>query len=183
MNADLTLVSAYGDALFQTARKQGVLEIIAQHSATLAELVRGNRKLRSFFGAPNISGETKEELVQKVFGPHFHKLLIDLIRMMIRRGRLVIFFPSVEHFRVLYHQSLGVTDAKIITADPLDEGEKQGLEKALCTFTGLKLVVKYQLDKAVLGGIRFLSGDTLIDSTLSSKLERMKTQFLNSHVI
>ena len=84
MQANLTLVDSYSDALFGAARKAGALDDIAVQITQLLDLVRGERRFRTFMEAPNISRERKEAIVQKIFGGVYHELLVNFIRMLVR---------------------------------------------------------------------------------------------------
>ncbi len=182
MQANLTLVDSYSDALFGAARKAGALDDIAVQITQLLDLVRGERRFRTFMEAPNIPRERKEAIVQKIFGGVYHELLVNFIRMLVRWGRLELFFPALEGFHALYRKHKGITAAKVTSAAELDEDQKRQLEKALSDYMNLRLEVDYRVDEKVIGGLRFLCGDQLIDSTLSSKLDRLRHDLMKTRV-
>ncbi len=183
MKADPILVASYSEALFEAAKKAGVLDEIAEQASEIARLVEGERKLIAFMEAPNIPLEDKERVFLKIFGGKYNELLINFVRLLIRRSRLQIFFPGLEAFRDRYRKHLGIAAATIITAFSLSVEQKEQLEKALSAQTGLKLIIDYQVDPEVIGGVRFQAGDTLIDSTLKTALKSLghKLQMAQVH--
>lgn len=177
-----TLVRSYAGALFAAAEKAGVLDTVAAQAKNMVELLEGEPKLRTFLEAPNIPRERKESLIEKVFGEKFHVLTVRFLRMIIRRGRVGVLHDSMEAFQTLYAKHLGITPATIATARSLADEDKERLEKALNDYTNLKLTIDYKVDEDLIGGVRFLCGDLLIDSALSSQLTRLRHDLLHTKV-
>jgi F-type H+-transporting ATPase subunit delta len=183
MKADTTLAASYGDALFQTSLKAGVAELIATQAAKIEELVEHEPKFIAFMEAPNISRDAKETVFTRAFGPSFHPLLINFTRLLIRRGRLELFFAALEHTQELYRDHIGVKRATVTTAVALTEGDRERLLGVLNRQTGKTLVIKWQVDPAVIGGLQFRCGDTWIDTTLSNSLRLLKAELYGAQVV
>jgi ATP synthase F1 delta subunit len=171
--ADKTLVASYSDALFNAALKANVLKEVAEDAEKLTAIVAREKKLRAFSETPSISLEEKERVFRKVFGSRYHEMLINFVCMLIRRGRLELFFPALERLRVLYQRHLGYLDATVVSAVPLHPEDRNLLVNELSTFTGKKLNITWKIDPTIIGGLRFLCGDTLIDTTLSRSLAQI----------
>lgn len=182
MKADPALVASYSEALFEAARKANVLDDVAAQAAEIERLVEGEPKLRSFMGSPNIPRETKDELFTKVFGQSYHPLLINFVRLLIKRGRLELFFPGLDQFRERYQKHLGIVTAKVTTAVALTEEQRTQLEKVMSSFTNLRLLVDYRVEPELLGGVRVQSGDLLIDTTLRKGLDRLRHDLMQAKV-
>lgn len=182
-NVDRNLSGAYSEALFQTAKKADALDAIAGQVGELGQLVRSEPKLRAFIEAPNIPRDTKEQLVVRVFGGKYNTVLINFVRMLIRRGRLGIFFESLSGYQERYRAHLGIASATLTSAVELSETEKQHLEASLMRITKKKLEIDWRVDPAKIGGIRFQSGDTLIDTTIARKLEKLRHDLLETRVV
>jgi len=176
MNVSTALVSSYSEALFNAAKAGEVLDVLNEQAGQLRALVEENGKFRSFLEAPNISRESKEELFVKVFGDSFHELLVNYIRMLIRRGRIELFFDSLDAFRERYAAHKGMLPASIVSAVALSEEQQAALKSALDRRLGKDLQIKYRVDQSVLGGIKFKAGDTLIDTTIRTGLDRLKVR-------
>ena len=171
-----TLVVSYADALFQAAKKAGKLDLIAEQAVEVSGLVAKNAKLRSFYETPSISIEDKEGLFVRVFGKDIEPLLTNFVRMIIRRGRLMIFFAALDKFSELYQADKGFARATIESAVPIAADQQKTLLTALERLTGKQLVVTWKVDAELLGGIRFSCGDTLIDSTIRRGLDQLNTK-------
>lgn len=182
MKADLTLVASYSEALFETARKAGVLDLIAEQASIANERLEINAKFRAFIEAPNIPREAKDQLIVRLAEANYHPIMVNYTRLLIRRGRVELLSPSLKAFHRLYQKHLGITPAKVTTAVPLSPEDMARLEAALNKHTGKRLVIRWKVDEKVIGGIRFKSGDLLVDSTIARKLDRLKHELLHVKV-
>lgn len=174
MKADLSLVKSYSEALFGASKKEGSLEDVAAGAQLVAGLVRKDHKLASFMESPNIPRETKEDVLGRVFGQSVHKTLVNFFRLLVRRGRLELFVPTLDEFQRLFLAHKGVAAAKVVTAYNLGTEEKNKLETALNRFTGKTLHIDYEVDANVLGGVKFQCGDLLIDASVAKNLDRLE---------
>lgn len=173
-SVERTLVTSYATALFEAAKSKGVLEPVAEHSQTLRTLLERDAKLVTFMNAPNIGREDKARLFEKAFKGRFDPLLVNYLELLVRRNRLDVLADSLEVFHDLFLRHLGVAPGTVTTAAALAESEKQSLNAALNAFTGKTLRLTFVVDPKVLGGVRFASGDTLVDNTLAASLHRLK---------
>jgi F-type H+-transporting ATPase subunit delta len=180
--ADRTLVTSYAQALFGAASAKGVLEEVAPQADRLGGLVDADVRLRTFMNAPNISREEKENLLTRAFSGRFNELLVNFLRLLVRRGRLNLMSDTLREFHALYLESKGIAEGRVVTAVELSEAEKAELEKSLNGYTGKKLQLKYSTDPKVLGGVRFQSGDLLIENTLSMGLSRLEQTLRKARV-
>ncbi|CAN5217905.1 F0F1 ATP synthase subunit delta [soil metagenome] len=182
MNADRTLVASYSQALFEAAKKAGVQQAIFDQAVALENAVQANVKMRAFMEAPNIPRESKDELFTKVFGGRVDGLLLNFVRLLIKRGRLDILWASLIAFRDRHRADMGIAAGSVHSAVPLDKGQQDQLKSALERRTGKKLDLDFKVDPALIGGVSFQSGDYLIDFTIAHRLDRLRQELQNTRV-
>lgn len=180
--ADLTLVHSYSEALFQAALKGGKLDEAAQQSLELFHFLEKQERLRVFFTTPSISNEEKEALFTRLFGGRLVPLVENFVRMLIKRGRLPILYDTLQSFHDKYRAHLGVASATVTTAVKLDDGLRRRVEERLCSFMSKKLLIQWKVDPSIVGGLRFLSGDTLVDRTVQRGLDELRSQLKAARV-
>jgi F-type H+-transporting ATPase subunit delta len=183
MQLDRTLAASYSKALFNAALKAGVEAQIADQAEQIERVVLREKKFMAFMEAPNIPRDAKEQIFQKVFGPTYHRLLIDFVRLLIRRGRLDYFFAALDGVQDCYREHIGLKSAEVVSAVPLIAADQERLKAILERHTGKKLSIKWQVDAEVLGGIRFRCGDILIDTTLSNGLRLLRSELASARVV
>ena len=67
--------------------------------------------------------------------------------------------------------------AEVRSAIELSEDQKQRLAAALEASTGKKVELKVIIDPTVLGGLVAQVGDTVIDGSIKTRLQQLKTAF------
>lgn len=178
MISDPQAVRSYAEALFAAAKEQGVVAQLLDEAKAFMEAIAQVPQFRHVMTAPNVPTEDKMELARRVLGDRFHPLLRNFILLLLKRGRPAIFRAAITEFKNLAERDQGVSRGRLLSAAPLDEAQREEVRRALEQETGLKLVIDYETDAELLGGLVFKCGDLLIDNSLKSSLGRMREQLL-----
>ena len=90
--------------------------------------------------------------------------------------RLEVMPEIARQFHELKNLSEGVADAYIETAFELSDDELKGLlDKLASKFPGVKLTPIVRVNPELIGGVAVTVGDQVIDATVRTRLEQMKT--------
>jgi F-type H+-transporting ATPase subunit delta len=171
---DPVVANRYAHALFHVAQRQGVCDLILEQVAAVGPALRQNETLTLYIESPQISTEQKVALLDKMLKPRLTPLLYNLLVLLLRKGRIDHTRVIMERFRVLVERDRGIEEAEVRTASPMDDAQKAALQAALERRTGFKLLIRFRVDPAVIGGVRFKCGDLLIDDTVQGKLYRLR---------
>ena len=82
-------------------------------------------------------------------------------------------------YQKLMQDSKGHVNVKAVTAFQLSETELSDLESSIKSKVDGNVSVENITDKTILGGIKLKVGNTLIDGSLSTKLEKLKQSMVN----
>jgi len=80
----------------------------------------------------------------------------------------------VEQFHVLANAAAGVADAQIFSAYPIEPAQLAEVMVSLEKRFGRKLEAHVALEPSLIGGIRVVVGDEVLDTSIKARLERMK---------
>ncbi len=81
-------------------------------------------------------------------------------------------------FRVLLDETAGRIQADVVTATPLGPADKIRIQKALEQASGKKVVLSATVDPELVGGVVTIVGNIVLDGSVRTALNRMKTQLL-----
>ncbi|MCL2058604.1 MAG: F0F1 ATP synthase subunit delta [Oscillospiraceae bacterium] len=81
-----------------------------------------------------------------------------------------------EH--TLGYTGVGAADVEIISAVPLTAHQQQIIEVRLIRMMKKHITIKATVDPSLLGGIRIVTGDYVIDDTIKRKLFNMKSSMI-----
>ncbi|MCX7718618.1 MAG: ATP synthase F1 subunit delta [Candidatus Sumerlaeaceae bacterium] len=171
---DPVVVERYARALFQAAKKANATQDVVANIEVLAPLVSLGGRLKIFFDAPQIPTERKAELIERAFKGRVHPLFYHFLLLLLRKGRIDLSRPIFQRFVKLVERDMGILQAEVATARPLDEAERARLKAALERFTKAKLHIKFTADPRLIAGVRFTCEDLLIDDTVAGKLSRLR---------
>ena len=93
---------------------------------------------------------------------------------MIDNGRLNALPEVAAQFRALVNRRSGSSDAVVFSAFPMDSAALSEVSAALEKRFGRKLNLVVQQDESLIGGIRVVVGDEVLDTSVKARLEQMK---------
>lgn len=167
-----TIARPYAEALFQVAKKHDV-KAWGQALDALA-LVAHDAQLRSFADNPKVTAEQVYAVMTAAAKQTLAPELENFLRAVIDNGRLAALPAVVEQFHVLANAAAGVADAQIFSAFPIEPAQLADVVATLEKRFGRKLEAHVQLEPALIGGIRVVVGDEVLDTSVKARLDRMK---------
>jgi F-type H+-transporting ATPase subunit delta len=166
-----TIARPYAEALYQSSK--GDLNGTSQWLDGLAAIA-GNPQLLQFAGNPNVSDQQVFDVVVGVSRIQLPPAAENFLRMVIENDRLAALPEIAAQFRALKNAQGGSSDAVIYSAFPIAASALGEVAQVLEKRFGRKLNVTVQEDPSLIGGIRVVVGDEVLDTSVKARLEQMK---------
>jgi len=99
----------------------------------------------------------------------------NFIRVLAENGRLDLLPEIRTQFHALRNEREGVIEAEVFSAFELSGAQLADLVQRLEKKTGRKVKAKVQLDKELIGGIKVVLGDKVIDGSARAQLGALET--------
>ena len=167
-----TLARPYAEALFQVARNGDLTQAREQLDAMAA--VAANPQLRQFAEAPAAGASQVFEVITSVVKTPLSDASKNLLRTVIDNGRLSVLPEIAAQFHVLASAHSGVSDATIYSAFAIEPAQLADVVGSLEMRFKRKLNATVQLQPDLIGGIRVVVGDEVLDTSVKARLEQMK---------
>jgi F-type H+-transporting ATPase subunit delta len=166
-----TIARPYAEALYQAARAD-----VAEASSWLDELaaVASNEQLRQFADNPKSTPEQVMGVMAGALKSKLPPMAENFLRTVIDNGRLVALPEIAQQFRALKNAQLGASDATVYSAFEMDSAALAGLSGVLEKRFGRKLNLQVKLQPELIGGIRVVVGDEVLDTSVKARLDQMK---------
>lgn len=166
-----TIARPYAEALFQATKSDlnGALVWVEELAAIAAD-----PGLQQFAGNPRVTTKQVFDLMTGVAKTALPDQAKNFLRTVIENGRLNALPEIAAQFRALKNAQGGSADALVYSAFPIDGAALTDLSATLEKRFGRKLNVKVELDKELIGGIRVVVGDEVLDTSVKARLEQMK---------
>ena len=166
-----TIARPYAEALFQSSRAD--LNGTSQWLDALAA-VAGDTRLQQFAGNPKVSDREVFDLVTGVVREPLPAPAQNFLRMVVENGRLAVLPEVAAQFRAMKNAQSGASDAVVYSAFPIPAAQLGDVAQTLERRFGRKLNVTVQEDPSLIGGIRVVVGDEVLDTSVKARLEQMK---------
>ena len=166
-----TIARPYAEALFKASGSE-----LDGAAAWLDELasVAASEPLQHFAGNPSVTQEQTFELFSSVVQGELPPAGKNFLRAVIDNGRIGVLPEIASQFRALKNARAGSSDATVYSAFPLGGAELANLTATLEKRFGRKLNLKVELEPELIGGIRVVVGDEVLDTSVKARLEQMK---------
>lgn len=164
----------YAQALFQVGKEKGLLDQFREDLAKVSQIV-GDPAMAQVLDNPKVPFTAKREVVRRFLGAP-SSYLLNFLDLLIARDRVSLVGQMREAYQRLLYDHQGIEVAKVTTAVPLDEGEKERLIQRLSEITGKKVLLELRVDPAILGGLVARMGDRVIDGSTTSRLKALRAE-------
>ena len=166
-----TIARPYAEALFKATAAD--LNGAAVWVEALLEIAK-NSQLQQFADNPNVTNAQVFDVIAGVAKVALPEMAQNFLRTVIENGRLNALPEIAEQIRALKNAQGGSSDAVVYSAFDLDGAALADLAATLEKRFARKLNVSVQLQPDLIGGIRVVVGDEVLDSSVKASLEQMK---------
>ncbi len=166
-----TIARPYAEALFKASSSD--LPGAALWVDALNEVAK-DPQLLQFADNPNVTAEQVFDVIAGVAQVALPEQAKNFLRTVIENGRLAVLPEIAAQFRVMKNASGGSSDAVVYSAFAIDGAALADLATTLEKRFNRKLNVAVQLQPDLIGGIRVVVGDEVLDTSVKARLEQMK---------
>jgi F-type H+-transporting ATPase subunit delta len=168
-----TIARPYAEALFRVA-EHGDLARWADIIAELAA-VADNTEMRSLMADPKLTDDQIYQLFVGVLKSAPGTEAQNFLQTLVKNGRLKVLPEIARQFHLLKNAKENTADAEIASAFPLSDAQTTELVTALEHKFGVKLKPQVTVEPELIGGVRVVIGDQVLDSSVRHRLQQMQS--------
>ncbi|HYG31839.1 MAG TPA: F0F1 ATP synthase subunit delta [Methylophilaceae bacterium] len=167
-----TIVRPYAVAAFKLARERNAL---AHWSEMLgfAAAVAADSRIQVYIENPDTTSAELEKTFLAVVGDKLDEAGKNLIKLLVEYGRLGLMPEVAAAFEELKAEAEGVLEAEITAATNPTDAEVKALVKRLESKFGKKIEANVKVDPEIIGGVKIIVGDTVIDASVRGQLQEL----------
>ncbi len=180
MSSDLApatgVAGRYAAALFDLAKEAGALEAVEADLKALKGAINESDDLRAFINSP-VYGRDEQlgaiaALAEKA---GYNALTTNFLKLVAKNRRLFALEGMIRAFMARAAADRGEVSAEAVSAAAMNEDQLKALRHEIERQVGKAVNLDVKVDPALLGGLVVKIGSTMIDSSLRTKLNRLKT--------
>jgi F-type H+-transporting ATPase subunit delta len=168
-----TIARPYAEAAFKLADEAAALGRWSEMLAGLA-LVAENPRVHSAAADPRLSDAQRAGLFISILGGRLSGEAENFVRVLAQNDRLALLPQIREQFEMLKNEREGVVEAEVQSAFELSEAQLKDLVQRLEKKTGRKVRAQLSLDRELIGGVRIVLGDKVIDGSARAQLAALE---------
>ncbi|MCY4051181.1 MAG: F0F1 ATP synthase subunit delta [Gammaproteobacteria bacterium] len=172
MPSQRNIARPYAQALFQLALEEGKLANWNDQLQCLAALA-DDPQIKELAARPNITSEMISGLIKDILGESLDQHGKNLVQLIVQNGRLSALSEIASGYAELREEAEKTITASMITATPIDEGQRQSFQMALKNKLGRAVELEFKVDEELIGGAVIRAGDWVVDGSVKSQLDRL----------
>jgi len=168
----ITIARPYATAIFRLAKEKNALAAWSDQLALLAAIAN-DAQMKVIIDDPKLPSSELERMVLAIGAGKLNEQAVNLVKLLIENNRLVIIADIANAYEDLKALDEGSLDAEITAAAQPTDAQVKTLVKQLETKFGKKIEVQVKLDPELIGGIKIVVGDTVIDASVRGQLQEL----------
>ncbi len=167
-----TIARPYAVAAYNLAKEQ---KDLARWSDMLSLMsgVAQDDAMQAFLTDPKVLKSEQETVFLDVCSKYLNEHGQNLVKVLVEYGRLSLLPAISASYEALKAKDEGVLQAEIISAVALADAESKEIIQKLEARFDKKIEVQNSVDPDLLGGMKIIVGDTVIDTSVQSQLQNL----------
>ncbi len=168
------IAERYGQGLLELAKETNTVKEKKENAELVIAQMEENSDIVIFFNAVKISKDEKKKFIDQVFGQLIDKDMINLMKLVIDKGRSYYLKSILQAYVDLADDELGILHATVASARPLSKDDLNKIKSALVTKYNKEIILKNTVDSSLIAGIKVTVGNNVADVTTKSRIDDMK---------
>lgn len=165
----------YASALYELADSAKVLDAVAGDLRALRTMLETSDDFARLVSSPVLTRGAQVAAVTALADKAgFDSLTVKFVGLLAQNRRLGALRSTVAAFLSQLALRRGEVTAKVTSAQAMGAKHLDAVTKALATSLGSKVALEARVDPALLGGMVVRVGSMMIDSSLATKLQKLR---------
>jgi len=180
--ADGSLARRYARAMIAIGGEENCIDQIGADLAVFEQVLSlGDGALQAALTNPGVTqGERRAVMEQVLAKLSLHKHVGSFLRLLVDKNRFAAFNGILRAYTDMADEIAGRVRATVTTASVQDAAARKQVRSAIEAATGKTVDVGFEVDPDLIGGVVAKIGDTVIDASIRSRLQELKTELVHS---
>lgn len=165
---------AYAEALFAIGLEQQKVSEFAENLEQLQSVLNENPDYCSYLKTPALPLSERLMAIQEAFGTTMPEEIVSYLKLLCENGHITVLQDSILEFFKLEMAVSNTVTVTVTSAVALSGAQKEKLIQKLEAKYRKNICPLYQVDPALLGGIRIEMEDKVIDGSIVKRLQSLK---------
>ncbi|XVN42646.1 MAG: ATP synthase F1 subunit delta [Candidatus Rickettsia vulgarisii] len=180
---DTRLVRNYSLALFENVDNDLLADKILEQIKIIDGLVQENQEVKNILYSPITEYKDKLQIIESITKNfNIEPIVKQLLILLLKHSRMSVLSNVVAYYQDLLNKSRNIKMVKVTSSKNLQEEEQKWLQKYLEDSLKQKIVINYDNDKELIGGIIIEYDSILLDYSINGVLKKLQKNVKNANI-
>lgn len=167
----------YAKALLAVTKQKGVHTKAFAELQVVGKIFSADAVVKSYFENPVISPDQKATAVKAALAEKgVSEEVVNALTLLAEKNRMAILDQVVQAFQDLLDVEQGVTRGMVRSAQPLSTDAKTTIEAKINKILNKKIVLTYEQDPKLLGGVVAQVGGWTFDDSIDTHIKKLNEE-------
>jgi len=168
-----SIAHRYAQALYYSANESKISDKIKLDLSLIEDVYKSNENFVKILNSPIVENSEKKKIFSLLFKDKIDDLTLNFLFLLVDKDREAVLSIIKEEYDKLYNEANSISTLIIESVIKLSEEQinliKEKMEKKL----NVTLSTKNVINKDLIGGVRLLYNDIVIDGSVKTKLSNI----------
>ena len=174
MSENKGIIKKYAQLLYQVAVKEDDINQISDYLHSIRSILKSVPELNQLFITRRVQVQDKMIMLKNILGDKISDIVMDLMVLLMGNGHMMLLGEVVKRFDYLKDKDSEIIKVQITSSSRLSDDEVQRISLNIENKIQKKVEVTMETDTSIVGGIKLRVGNTLIDGSVYSRLQKMR---------
>ena len=165
----------YASALYALAAEKNIVDSVLDDLTFLQKFIQENKDIKLLVKSPIITSSDKLNIFEIILSKKKADVFTNnFLKVISSNKRFAKLSSIISQFININSQKRGDVLADVISAEELVVDQKNRIKNQLTSILGKKLSLNFNVDKKIIGGLIIKVGSKMVDSSLATKINKLK---------
>ena len=175
LSSNNLIFGRYASALYDLSSEAKCVDEVLSDLLIIQEYINNNKDFKLLIRTPLIASSDKLIILDKILVDHSANALTStFVKVIANNKRFRYLYSIIQKYITINVERRGSIIADVTSADQLSDKQKSEIKEQLSSVLGGKLSLNFKVNKKIIGGLIVKIGSKMIDSSLASKINKLK---------
>ena len=172
---------SYAVALYELSKENSELNKVEDEIKKLNKLLDSSADFKEMILNPTVAKDDKKNIIFKIADQNnFSETFKKFLGFVAIKNRLFFLDKIIESFLNLVSKNKGELKVKLISSKKLSTEEQKKIENELSKDFKSQLIIDYEYDPSLIGGLTLQVGSTMVDTSIKTKLKKLEKNMIEA---
>lgn len=173
-----TVAYRYATSLFELAVECESVEQFEKDLQLIKTVIMNEESLIPFLTHYRIDSSEKKKVIDRAFKDTISLYVLNFLKLIIDKKRVAYLVEMIDSYHNLYNENQGIEEGIIYSVEAIEDSKIKEIERVLSQKMDKQIHLINQIDSTIIGGIKIVIKNHVIDGTVKNKLMMLKQELL-----